>query len=637
MKKRLKQRLSLTALLLALVLMVSAAASGLLTRTQLDAYTGVTVVLDGEVIDYTYDNGTKPDAFLVDGVTYLPVRAISEALGLDVEWDGSSATVTLTSSGELFADLAGTYDELFTVICDPKYDQIWLDSCAAIVGAENAPMYAELLKSACTGTIYGQEAVDAYGDGSNGAQFDCYFINGISQFTFEGNTISGTDKNGRTVFSHEYKDAGPFSLGGLMDGELYETDDADAGEFRYFLMMPDTPATTWHIEFRYGSSKDDLALYNAGPYAYWLAAGILADRDEQTVKDVINLFCTENLAGEEAEEDVYVLMNIPYAEFYAAEGAVDAISSATLNGKARNVNVNGASYHQSEEAVTTEGIAGAMYPVKATAADLEALKALGAVEVTDADNIHYELEARGNISEVDLTGALALQESPSYSYYVLSEAPASYKELTVADGKVSFGAVVGQAASAQASGTVSYTGHHTDIEISMEGIKVEAPDVSAVIVTMDNGTAYAMHHVVNIWRGNELGWDLSDLDLGGQTITGVRYMLKNGEITDYAVNIPILPAYNGELTGSVSADKAAFTLAGPVADLENAVLTVNCTVGSGRGVPSGTVYAGPAAGTVSLDQAVIADLIAQGEAGAEVTFTATVASDNYATIVVTIG
>ena len=49
----------------------------------------------------------------------------------------------------------------------------------------------------------------------------------------------------------------------------------------------------------YGSSKEDLALYNEGPYAYWLAAGILTDRDEQMVENVINLFCEENLSIEE--------------------------------------------------------------------------------------------------------------------------------------------------------------------------------------------------------------------------------------------------------------------------------------------------------------------------------------------------
>ena len=98
--------------------------------------------------------------------------------------------------------------------------------------------------------------------------------------------------------------------------------------------------------------------------------------------------------GSTENDGVYVLMNIPYAEFYQAElgdNGVDSITSATKNGKARNVNVNGASYHQSEEAVTTEGIAGAAYPVKASGDELAALKAKGAKEVTDADTIEYEM------------------------------------------------------------------------------------------------------------------------------------------------------------------------------------------------------------------------------------------------------
>ena len=200
------------------------------------------------------------------------------------------------SAGDLLlANVSATYDELFPVICDPAYDQIWLDNCAAVMGEDMAHMATALLQSACTGTLYGQEAIDAYGDGSNGAQFDCYFINGVSQFVFDGSAISGLDEKGEQVFSHEYACAGEFSIAGMMDGYLYETADEDAGEFKYFLLMPDTPDTTWHIEFRYGSDKDALAEYATGAYAYWLAAGIQADRTEDTIHNVISLFCLENL------------------------------------------------------------------------------------------------------------------------------------------------------------------------------------------------------------------------------------------------------------------------------------------------------------------------------------------------------
>ena len=203
---------------------------------------------------------------------------------------------TAAAAEKLLEDVSGTYDALFPVITSPEYDQIWLDSCAAVLGEEAAPAAAEALKAACNGTIYGQEAIDAYGDGSNGAQFDCLFINGPAQIVFDGKKISGLDESGATVFSHEYSFVEPASIAGMMNGYLYRTEDADAGEFEYFFLLPDTPDTTFHTEFRYGSDPEAMMLYNEGPYAYWLAAGILADRDEQMVQNVIDLFCTENLA-----------------------------------------------------------------------------------------------------------------------------------------------------------------------------------------------------------------------------------------------------------------------------------------------------------------------------------------------------
>lgn len=200
-----------------------------------------------------------------------------------------------SEAAELLENIKGTYEPLFPVITKPEYDQLWLDPCMAIVGEEAAPQAAEMLKAACNGTIYGQEAIEAFGDGSNGAQFDCLFIGGVSTITFDGATISGADESGNQVFSHEYAYTGKLVLGGMMEGYLYETADENAGEFKYFYMMPDTPATTFHLEFRYGSNVDDLTKYNEGPYAYWLAAGFPVDADADMVKNVIELFCLENM------------------------------------------------------------------------------------------------------------------------------------------------------------------------------------------------------------------------------------------------------------------------------------------------------------------------------------------------------
>ena len=207
----------------------------------------------------------------------------------------AAAVDEAAEAAALLAAVKGTYEPLFPVITAPEYDQLWLDPCAAVLGEEMAPSMADMLKAACNGTIYGQEAIDAFGDSSQGAQFDCLFIGGVSTITFDGNVISGTDAEGNPVFSHEYAYAGKLSLGGMMEGYLYETADTDAGEFRYFYMMPDTPESTYHLEFRYGADTDDLALYNEGPYAYWLAASFPVDADEAMIENVIGLFCLENM------------------------------------------------------------------------------------------------------------------------------------------------------------------------------------------------------------------------------------------------------------------------------------------------------------------------------------------------------
>ena len=242
-------------------------------------------------------NGSESPLF-EDGVNYTVTVAAFGYPELSFSFVKKDDAV---EAAALLEAIKGTYEALFPVITAPEYDQIWLDPCAAVLGEEMGTAVAEMLKAACSGTIYGQEAIDAFGDGSNGAQFDCLFIGGVDQITFDGTAISGSFE-GKEVFSHEYAYVGPLSLAGMMDGYLFETSDEDTGEFRYFYLMPDTPATTYHLEFRYGSDVDALAQYNEGPYAYWLAAGFPVDAGEEMIRNVITLFCEENLAELQADD-----------------------------------------------------------------------------------------------------------------------------------------------------------------------------------------------------------------------------------------------------------------------------------------------------------------------------------------------
>lgn len=195
------------------------------------------------------------------------------------------------AADQLLCDLKGTYQELWPAILADEYDQLWLDDSAAIVGEDNAQAAVEKMSSMVTGTVTGEEAVETYKDGN--MAYDCEFLQNIDQFTFDGTTISGVDEEGNDVFSHSYHYVGMEETRGLY---IYESDDADSGEFTYFCIAPDTMKTTWHIEFRYGSDLDALEKYDAGEYAYWLAAGISVDYTKADVENCIQLFCKENLS-----------------------------------------------------------------------------------------------------------------------------------------------------------------------------------------------------------------------------------------------------------------------------------------------------------------------------------------------------
>ena len=67
------------------------------TETATLTYRGIRIVLDGRLIIPKDANGTVLDAFILNGTTYLPVRALANALGCDVGWDGATSTVLITS------------------------------------------------------------------------------------------------------------------------------------------------------------------------------------------------------------------------------------------------------------------------------------------------------------------------------------------------------------------------------------------------------------------------------------------------------------------------------------------------------------------------------------------------------------
>lgn len=209
-----------------------------------------------------------------------------------------------------------------------------------------------------------------------------------------------------------------------------------------------------------------------------------------------------------AQKETYVLMNIPYDQFYKADVnndvKVDAFTSATKN-KVRTGSLAGGSYHVD---ASGDEITGVTFPVKVPAGtDLSKY-----TQITDDSKVSITVTNRGQESTTDYTGKDALFESASYSYYTLSEKPSYYKELTVnEDGTFSFGATQGTATTITEGVTAELMteSKYGDYQLDLDGLTDTISSGTAiygVIVSTKEGSDYGMRHLENIWRVSELAW-----------------------------------------------------------------------------------------------------------------------------------
>ena len=302
----------------------------------------------------------------------------------------------------------------------------------------------------------------------------------------------------------------------------------------------------------------------------WDASSIEAETAE--TKD---LLAKKNLGEAEAAEQInhlqgalnalvslypqagdYVLMNVPYADFYAAEknnAGTDIVTSATRQ-KTRSSLASG-SYH-----VNSDGrdISGVTFAVKVGEGDIDWSKF---TRVTDDSSVTITTSIKGKVSTTTYKGKDALFESADYSYYVLpaGEVPTNYKELTAdSKGKLRFGAVEGKEATKLENVTVGFktSSKYGDYEIDFENLREQMVDADgkqatvygAVVNAADaNGTpeGYGMRAVENIWKGKEIAWSCGLVNVShgsplssqyyksmmGKTIKSVTFYTSTGTYT----------------------------------------------------------------------------------------------------------
>ncbi len=282
----------------------------------------------------------------------------------------------------------------------------------------------------------------------------------------------------------------------------------------------------------------------------------------------------------------YVLMNIPYDEFYKADlnnnsVKVDATTSATKQ-KTRNTLAAG-SYHADAEG---EHINGVTFPVKVSDDFYDNNN--GYTQITDDSKVDITTNMKGKVSTTTYEGKKALFESADYSYYVLSEVPSYYKTATVGtDKKLSFGAVNGtktQIASGQVTTKFKTKTKYGDYQLNLDGIKdamsFEDDDVVYGVIVSTDDTDYAMRHVENIWKTEDLAWSVGIVteshgcplssnhykSMVGKTIKNVTYYTSKGIFTlpvKYKVLEHVKDSKANVENAAVSAGKTNFGVALP--------------------------------------------------------------------------
>ena len=310
----------------------------------------------------------------------------------------------------------------------------------------------------------------------------------------------------------------------------------------------------------------------------WTASSI-----ETETAETKDLLAKKNLGEAEAAEQIthlqgaldalvmypqagdYVLMNIPYADFYAAESnnaGTDIVTSATLQ-KTRSSLASG-SYHVNSNGTD---ISGATFAVKVGEGDIDWSKF---TRVTDDSSVTITTSIKGKESTTTYTGKDTLFESANYSYYVLpaGEVPTNYKELTSdSEGNLSFGAVEGKEATELANVTAVFktSSKYGDYEIDFKNLREQMVDADgnqatvygAVVNAADADgiiEGYGMRAVENIWKGKEIAWSCGLVNeshgsplssqyyksMMGKTIKNVTFYTSTGTYTvDMKQYVPV--------------------------------------------------------------------------------------------------
>ncbi|MEK4511067.1 stalk domain-containing protein [Paenibacillus sp. FSL K6-2524] len=106
MKKLLTKKVLVVTTVASLILGISSATYAASTLKKITAYenAAIKVEVDGKSVNFSSDEGMMYP-IVYNGHSYVSAKAVAEALGATVEWDGARQAVVITSSGEVAPEL----------------------------------------------------------------------------------------------------------------------------------------------------------------------------------------------------------------------------------------------------------------------------------------------------------------------------------------------------------------------------------------------------------------------------------------------------------------------------------------------------------------------------------------------------
>lgn len=252
--------------------------------------------------------------------------------------DEGRVRIASTSAGD-FTDINGTnilnkirgeYVPMFNsaTTYNAKYSAYWHDYLAAVGGASKAAENETNIKHMYDGQTYGASAGSSYYTSFGGDIYKTVFGGD------DGRSVTYTRSNGSTIF-HKYKyEKDAVATGARnIDGFLFKSMDDMSDEYKYLFVTRDTPATTYHVEFRYAATEEDALKLSDGTCKNWMAAGIsvnaLNEADDITVRKAIAQIIMDTLPEtDETKKQREDLTGVWDYNFTNAEQGVSSLDNA---------------------------------------------------------------------------------------------------------------------------------------------------------------------------------------------------------------------------------------------------------------------------------------------------------------------